>query len=98
VLHKEVSDIWVDRCRSQISTVLAVLEANRGERPATYWFGDRMSHTDIAVAVVLRFLADAHPGLVSMAQFPALSAHAARLEALPVFQVISQPFIAPPAS
>jgi glutathione S-transferase len=97
-LHKEVSDIWVDRCRSQISTVLAVLEADRGERPATYWFGDRMSHADIAVAVVLRFLADAHPGLVSMAQFPALSAHAARLEALPVFQAISQPFIAPPAS
>jgi glutathione S-transferase len=97
-LHREVSDIWVDRCRSQISTVLAVLETDRGERPATYWFGDCMSHADIAVAVVLRFLADAHPGLVAMAQFPALSAHGARLEALPVFQVISQPFIAPPAS
>jgi len=97
-LPLRIAHIWADRCRSQISTGLAVLEADRGERPDTYWFGDRMSHADIAVAVVLRFLADAHPGLVSMAQFPALSAHAARLEALPVFQLISQPFIAPPAS
>ena len=35
------------------------------------------------------------PGLVAMADFPALAAHAARLEALPVFQTISQPFIPP---
>ena len=34
-------------------------------------------------------------GLVAMAQFPALAAHAARLEALPAFQTISQPFIPP---
>jgi hypothetical protein len=38
---------------------------------------------------------EAHPGFVAMAGYPALSAHAARLEALPVFQEISQPFIAP---
>jgi hypothetical protein len=31
-----------------------------------------------------------------MAQFPALAAHAARLEALPVFRTISQPFIRRP--
>jgi hypothetical protein len=30
-----------------------------------------------------------------MAQFPALAAHAARLEALPAFRTISQPFIPP---
>ena len=35
------------------------------------------------------------PGLVAMAEFPALAAHAARLEALPAFRTISQPFIPP---
>ena len=73
---------------------LAVLEADRAGRAGDYWFGDRIGHADIAVAAVLRFIAEAHPGLVSMADYPALGAHAARLEALPVFQAISQPFIA----
>jgi glutathione S-transferase len=94
-LHREISDVWVDRCRSQVLGTLAVLEAERGVRASDYWFGDRIGHADIAVAAVLRFIAEAHPGLVSMADFTALAAHAARLEALPVFQAISQPFIAP---
>ncbi len=96
-LHREVSDVWVNRCCSQISAVLAVLEADRAERIGDYWFGSRIGHADIAVAAVLRFLAEAHPGLVSMTDFPSLGAHAARLEALPAFQEIMQPFIAPPA-
>jgi glutathione S-transferase len=91
-LHKEVSDVWVDRCRSQIAAVLSALEADRAGRAGGYWFDGRIGHADIAVGVVLRFLAEAHPGLVSMADFPALGAHAARLEALPVFQAIMQPF------
>jgi glutathione S-transferase len=94
-LHGEASEVWVDRCRGQISAVLAALEADRTARVGDYWFGDRVGHADIAVAAVLRHLAEAHLGLVSMAQFPALGAHAARLEALPVFQRISQPFIPP---
>jgi hypothetical protein len=44
---------------------------------------------------VLHFISEAHPGLVAMTDFPALAAHAARLEALPVFQEIAQPFMAP---
>jgi glutathione S-transferase len=94
-LHKDASDVWVGRCRAQITTVLAVLEADRARRTGDYWFGDRIGHADIAVAAVLRHLAESHPELGSMAQFPALGAHAARLEALPVFQKISQPFIPP---
>ncbi len=38
---------------------------------------------------------EAHPGLVDMARFPALAGHAARMEALPVFQAIQQPFFIP---
>ena len=91
-LHKEVSDVWVNRCRSQISAVLAGLEADRARRAGDYWFGDRIGHADIAVAAVLRFANEAHPGLISMGDFPALRAHASQLEALPVFQSISQPF------
>jgi glutathione S-transferase len=94
-LHKEVSDVWVNRCRSQITAVFATLEADRAGRAGDYWFDNRIGHADIAVAAVLRFVAEAHPGLISMGDFPALSAHAARLEALPVFQSIIQPFIPP---
>ena len=94
-LHREVSEFWVDRCRAQISGALAALEADRAGRTGIHWFGDHIGHADTAVAAALRLLADAHPGLVDMAAFPALAAHAARCEALPVFQTISQPFAAP---
>jgi len=94
-LHKEVSDVWVNRCRAQITAVLTALEADRANRTGDYWFGSRIGHADIAVAAVLRFVAEAHPGLISMKGFPALSAHAAKLEALPVFQEIIQAFIPP---
>ena len=95
VLHKETSEVWTKRCRTQIAAVLAALEADRAARQTDYWFGGRIGHADIAVAAALRFIADAHAGLVPIAQFPALAAHAARLEALPVFRTISQPFIPP---
>jgi glutathione S-transferase len=95
LLHKEVSDLWVERCRAQISGTLSALEADRAKRVGEYWFGSSIGHADIVVATVLRFLSEAHAGLISMADFPGLRAHAAKLEALPVFQEISQPFIPP---
>lgn len=96
-LHSAVSDVWVARCREQIETAMRVLEQDRAGRKSAYWFGDRIGHADIAVAAVLRFLSEAHPGLVDMASHPALAAHGAMLEALAVFREVSQPFI-PPAS
>jgi glutathione S-transferase len=94
-LHNEVSDVWVKRCRSQIAAVLTVLESERAEQKSDYWFGTEIGHADIAVACVLRFLSDVHPDLVDMTDYPALERHAARLEALPAFQTISQAFVAP---
>ena len=94
-LHEEVSDVWVTRCRGQISGVLGVLEADRAARASDYWFGERIGHADIAVAVALRFVSEAHPGLMMLADYPALADHAARLEALPAFREITQPFIPP---
>jgi glutathione S-transferase len=94
-LHAEASPVWTERCRTQIAAALAVLESDRVARPGAFWFGETIGHADIAVACALRFLADAHPGLVALSAYPALAAHAARLEALPVFQQIQQPFIPP---
>ena len=93
--HPQTSQLWIDRCRSQIGEVLAVLEAGRATASGSWWFGPDMGHADIAVACALRFARDAHPDVVELAAFPALAAHSARCEALPVFQDISQPFVPP---
>ena len=94
-LHKEISEVWTKRCGVQINGALAELETNRKKRTGDYWFGNAIGHADIAVACALRFIGEAHAGLISMADFPALRADAARLEALPVFQTIAQQFIPP---
>jgi len=97
VLRKDQqSKIWVERCEAQISGVLEVLEKERAAIAAPYWFGERIGHADIAVACVLRFTGEAHPALFSTARYPALSAHAARCEALPPFREIVQP-LSPPS-
>jgi glutathione S-transferase len=94
-LHKETSDMWVARCRSQISAGLNLLEQDRAERETPFWFGDRIGHADIAVTAALRFIRDAHGNVVSISDYTALNAHFAKLEALPVFQSVSQEFIPP---
>lgn len=72
-----------------------MLEAGRASRPGAYWFGDAFGHCDIIVTTMLRNLNDCLPGQVNMTDFPALAAHAAKMEALEVFQEIQQVFIAP---
>lgn len=94
-LHGQVSEVWVARCHAQIAAVLHTLETARASRQGDYWFGEGLTHADIAVAVVLRFLAEVHPALWSAAAHPALAAQATRLEALPAFQAIRQPFVSP---
>ncbi len=95
VLHEPVSELLANRVTAQIMDTLAALEAERAVRPTPYWFGQRFGHADIAAAAALRHLREAHPGLVEMRDYPALDRHASSMEALPVFQAISQPFIAP---
>jgi glutathione S-transferase len=94
-LHAEVSEAWVKRCTGQITATLAALETERARRASDHWFGERITHADIALATGLRFLNDSHPGLFAMAAYPRLAAGAARCEALPVFREIGQPFIPP---
>ena len=95
LLHREKSDVWMKRCETQISGVLDALEADRAGRKSGYWFGDAIGHADIAVACVIRFTREAHPGVFDARRWPALAAHAERCEALPPFQEIAQPFSAP---
>jgi glutathione S-transferase len=94
-LHKETSDLWVTRCRSQISAGLDLLEKDRAARKTPFWFGDRIGHADIAVTAALRFINDCHGAVVSIADYPALKAHYEKHEAMPVFQTVSQEFIPP---
>ena len=95
-LHKDtLSPVWVARCTSQINATLAELEASRAGRKTAYWFGEAIGHADIAVTCALRHVGDSHPGMIDAKSYPSLTAHAARMEAMPVFQEISQAFIPP---
>jgi len=96
-LHGEASERLVERRRRQILGTLEALESDRAKRPGDYWFGERIGHADIAVAASLRHAAESHPGLFALDDHPALAVHSARMEALPVFEKISQPFMPPPA-
>jgi glutathione S-transferase len=89
VLRKDQLKLWVERCEAQIGGVLDVLEKERAGVTTPYWFGERIGHADIMVACALRFTGEGHPQLFG-ARYPALKAHAARCEALPVFQEIAQ--------
>jgi glutathione S-transferase len=94
-LHNQVSPLWVERCRAQIAGALSILEEDRAERQSEYWFGDRIGHADIAVACAIRHTKEALPDVIAMQDYPNLYSHCERLEELPVFREISQPFIAP---
>ena len=89
------STIWMDRCLGQIKGALAVLEKERTAVGGGFWFGERIGHADVTVACMLRHLREAHPVFEALEGLPSLKAHAERMEALPVFREIQQPFIPP---
>lgn len=93
-LHEQVSAAWKDRCTRQIADTLSVLEADFADHGDGWRFG-ALSHADVAVATALRFLREVHAERIDLSPFGTLAAHAARMEALPAMQDISQPFIPP---
>jgi len=95
VLRKERLELWIERCRTQIGSVLDVLEKERAGIASPWWFGGRIGHADIAVACVLRFTSEAHPHLFEPSRYPVLAGHAARCEAMDPFKEICQPLIPP---
>jgi glutathione S-transferase len=97
LLHDVTSPVWIARCGDQIRGLLDALEAERVAGGSPWWSGERLSQVDITVGCVLRFLSEAQASLFDPAIWPALAAHGARCEALPVFQGIQQPFsVTPP--
>lgn len=95
VLHKQVSQIYLRRCKTQIIQALDFLEIERTAETAAFWFGETPGHADIMLACALRFLSEAHAGDVSLDSHPALADHLERCDAMPVFQEISQTFDPP---
>jgi len=95
VMREQDSKRWVERCRIQVDGALAALEADRAGRNTAFWFGDAIGHADIAVACVIRFTREAHPGIFTEERWPALGAHSARCEKMPPFREIVQPLIPP---
>ena len=85
------SPMWTERCRTQIVESLAFLEAERAPRTSAHWFGEALSHADIALACGYRFTCEAHPGLIARERFPSLAAQADRCEALPEFRAVYLP-------
>lgn len=94
-LHEKPAVGWTERLRGQILATAAALEEARGDRESVDFWGDRIGHSDIAVACAWRHVREAHPGLLDEALYPKLAAFCSRLESRPVFREISQPFIAP---
>lgn len=92
VLHKERSDLWMERCTGQIGAVLDVLEADRAAVPGPWWLGDRIGHADIAAGCALRFVGEAHPAVFDRSRWPALAAHSDACEAMTEFRAVVQPF------
>ncbi|NJR80309.1 glutathione S-transferase family protein [Sphingomonas corticis] len=94
-LHEHVSDGWLERCRLQVGAVLDLLEAERASRSTPYWFGETVTHGDVAVACAMRFLREAHGATFDLARWPRLTGLADRCEGLEAFRTTVQPFIPP---
>lgn len=94
-LHDVASEVWTTRCRSQLGATLERLDAERAALATPFWQGNAIGHGDIALTCAWRFATEAHPGLIDPATYPALAEAVARMEAMPVFAEICQPFVVP---
>jgi glutathione S-transferase len=89
---REGLPMWVERCRSQVLDTLALLDAERAARTSEWLFGEELSHADIVLATMFRFIGEALPGLLAASDVPALQHHSEACEALPAFRNVCQPF------
>lgn len=94
-LHDQISPVWAGRCTAQILSTAAALDAACAAGIQRFRSGMTPGHADIAVAVGLRFVTDAHPDLLDARDHPALFGLWRRLEDMSVFREISQAFVAP---
>lgn len=92
VLRETIFPMWVARCRTQIMETLDLLDAERAGRKTPYLFGADLSHADVILATMTRFISEALPDEFDWSAWPALKAHSARCESLPAFAAIVQPY------
>jgi glutathione S-transferase len=92
VLREAIFPMWVARCRAQIMDTLDLLEQERAGRATSYLFGADLSHADVILATMTRFVSEALAEEFDWSAWPALKAHSARCEALAAFKAISQPY------
>jgi glutathione S-transferase len=93
-LHDSPSAMLVERRGGQIHATVAELE-QAAAATSPFLCGTTIGHADIAVAAAMRFVTEAHPGLLDAGGAPALAARCAALEATAPFQAIRQAFIPP---
>jgi glutathione S-transferase len=77
---------------AQVGETLDLLEAERAKRTTTFLFDDNLSHADVVLATMSRFVREPLAAEFDWARWPALVAHADRCEALAVFKDVSQPY------
>lgn len=89
--HETPSASWLGRCEAQAERALCALERERAESERRYWFGERLSHADIAVACAMTFLETADAALAARKAWPALARHRDACEALAPFKAVAVP-------
>lgn len=84
---------WTQRCLAQMHAAIAELETRCAAVRGEWLVGDKLSQVEITLACYLTYLREAVP--FDLAAYPALDAHVARCEALPVFRQFYVPFDPP---
>jgi glutathione S-transferase len=79
---EKVHQPWIERCRTQLDSGLAALEAATGDG---WYAGDRPLQPDVTVACMLDYLRDRLPEAVPAGRHPRLGAFLARFARLPAF-------------
>jgi glutathione S-transferase len=92
---ENLSPDYARRCEAQIAEAMSAIEAECALRRGDWWHGPAPGHDDIAVACVLRFMSEAWPGLVRLADYHTLAVHCENAEALPEFSTVYQRFDPP---
>jgi glutathione S-transferase len=92
LLREAPSQVWLDRCRTQIFETLDMLNAERSAQSSAYWLGEHLSHADIALACTWRFMSEALADVMVAERWSSLRRDAARLEEHVLFREICQPF------
>ncbi|NMJ42329.1 glutathione S-transferase family protein [Roseomonas sp. JC162] len=95
ILHDHPSPLLIERRGAQVTATAAVLETAAATAATPFLCGAAITHADIALAAAVRFVTEAHPGLLDPVALPALTRRCRDLEAMEAFQAIQQPFIPP---